>query len=408
MSKGLREALRTLSPAIGGAPVITIGRRQPPTPRGRDRTLAERAQQWHTWPGQDAVDRPRLGLAMIVRDEGAVLARCLDSVRHIIGWWTIVDTGSVDNTTDIIAEKLGHIPGTLYRREWRNFAENRSEVVALARGTADYLLLLDADHEVMLEGFDASLLRHDAYDIQVRDSVTHDMPYLVRGDLPWYYEGKTHEYLTCDQPLERGSLRTLAIRHHADGGTRHEKFERDLRMLEEAFRDNPNDVRTVFYLAQTRQNMGDHSGALAAYRRRIELGGWDEEIFWSLYQSAQILAARGEWSHAQTAYLAAYEFRPSRAEPLFRLAQAARGRGQFRTAKLFADQAASIRRPGDRLFVEHWVYDWGIDFELSVALWWTGDRIRGREITHRLARRTDLPDDYRASVAANLIAYDAV
>lgn len=397
----LASALKILAPALGGTAVLPL----PNLGKARSARPAEAEMPPIVFPGTSTVPRPRLGLVMIVKDEAAVIGRCLDSVVHLIGWWTIVDTGSTDATTDIINERLGHLPGVLYRRPWRDFASNRSEAVALARGTADYLLLLDADHEVITDNFDPSVLDADMYDIAVRGGITHRMPYLVQGDRPWYYRGKTHEYLTCHEPTRRDRFDRLAVHHHGDGGTRHEKFTRDLVLLEEALADDPNDVRTLFYLAQTRQSLGDHAGALAAYRRRMELGGWDEEIYWCLYQCGIILAGRGDWVYAQQAYLAAWEYRPSRAESLVKLSEGARHRGLHRTAVLAAERAAGIPHPDDLLFVESWMYVWGADFELSISLWWVGEFERGLEVTERLLARTDLPEGHRHSSEANAGAY---
>ena len=84
-------------------------------------------------------------LNMIVKNEAAVIRRCLDSVRPIIDYWVIVDTGSTDGTQDIIREHLRDLPGELHERPWRDFAHNRSEALELARGKGDYTLIIDAD-----------------------------------------------------------------------------------------------------------------------------------------------------------------------------------------------------------------------------------------------------------------------
>ena len=87
----------------------------------------------------------RVSLCMIVKNEAEVIERCFASVRHLIDHWVICDTGSTDGTPEVIERALAGIPGELHHHEWRDFGHNRSELMRVARGTADYLLLLDAD-----------------------------------------------------------------------------------------------------------------------------------------------------------------------------------------------------------------------------------------------------------------------
>jgi tetratricopeptide (TPR) repeat protein len=202
--------------------------------------------------------------------------------------------------------------------------------------------------------------------------------------------------------VTRASLSTLAVVHLGDGGTRHEKFVRDLVLLEADIRDNPDDPRTLFYLAQTRKDLGDHAGALAAYRRRIEVGGWAEEVFWSLYQCGAILAARGDWHYAQQALLAAWEYRPTRAEPLLVLAHGHRLRAQCHAALLMVERAAAIPLPTDLLFVETWVYEWGVDLELALNLVLAGQHERAVEVGGQLLAGERLPDQHRAPLEEHL------
>src|SRR5580704_1601575 len=53
-------------------------------------------------------------LNMIVKNESRVIQRCLDSVKHIIDYWVIVDTGSTDGTQNVIKDFMKDIPGDLY------------------------------------------------------------------------------------------------------------------------------------------------------------------------------------------------------------------------------------------------------------------------------------------------------
>src|SRR5882724_9077499 len=146
-------------------PCITIVCRNPTwCARLKRRSLSTIAREHH-------VSRPRstLCLNMIVKNERAVIERCLASVKSLISHWVIVDTGSSDGTQEVIRSFLREIPGQLVERPWVNFAHNRSEALDFAVGKADYLLFIDADE--VLE-FDADFvwpeLAADAYSIETR------------------------------------------------------------------------------------------------------------------------------------------------------------------------------------------------------------------------------------------------
>jgi len=349
-------------------------------------------------------DVPILGLAMIVRNESAVIERCIRSVKDHIGYWTIVDTGSTDGTPYKIRELLSEIPGVLYDRAWVDFGHNRSELMQLARGTAQQLVLLDADMVMLTNGFGVSSIDLEAEinELLVSGGVEYKMPYIVRGDRPWRFHGSTHEYLDGNFEKRTHYASGVSFLHHGDGGSKSDKFVRDEAMLRRQIQSEPDNPRWFFYLAQTRQNLGDAEGALVAFRRRIEMGGWDEEVFWSMLSIGEILEARGDWAEATIALLAAWEFRPSRAESLMVLATGFRSRNMFASAKLYAELGQKIPIPADRLFVRRWVYDWGLDFEQSVANWWLGDALEAQKTWQALLKRTDLDDAHRLAVESNL------
>jgi hypothetical protein len=82
---------------------------------------------------------------MIVKDESAEIIRCLESVLPIFHSWTVVDTGSGNNTPCLVQSFLGHMPGKLHHRPWTNFAQAPSQAFELDRGQSDYHLVIDAD-----------------------------------------------------------------------------------------------------------------------------------------------------------------------------------------------------------------------------------------------------------------------
>ena len=82
-------------------------------------------------------------LCMIVKNEAAVLRRCLSSVADLMDEIIIVDTGSDDNTKEIAAEFTDQI----YDYAWTDdFAAARN--FAFSKATMEYIYSADADEVV--------------------------------------------------------------------------------------------------------------------------------------------------------------------------------------------------------------------------------------------------------------------
>src|SRR5277367_3008716 len=263
-------------------------------------------------------------LNMIVKDEAPVIRRCLSSVRPFIDHWVIVDTGSRDGTQDIIRDYLKDLPGELIERPWLDFAHNRSEALAAARDKAAYVLVIDADETLENDpGFAMPPLELDAYNLEVRyGGCTYLRKALVSCGLAWRYEGVLHEYICCDVPHREGFVLGLRTIPHPDGARARSPhtYRHDALVLERALIAEPDNARYVFYLAQSYRDAGDKELAVRHYRRRVDMAGWSEEVWYSLYQIA-ILYERMEkpWPEVMQAYLAAYEYKPDRAGPLYHI-----------------------------------------------------------------------------------------
>jgi predicted GH43/DUF377 family glycosyl hydrolase/tetratricopeptide (TPR) repeat protein len=338
----------------------------------------------------DPADRRRsIALCMIVRDEAAVIERCVRSVMPLIDAWVICDTGSEDGTPELIERMLGELPGRLHHRRWRDFGHNRSELMALAAGSADYLLLLDADMTLDWRGSlppltaDAYLLRHDG-------EPAYRVPRLVRGDRRWWFEGSTHEHLAGEGEWSQEVLESLVVQHYGDGGHRAEKLERDAALLERDLERAPDNARTVFYLAQTLRDLGEDERAIELYERRAGLGGWDQECFYAAYQAGSLLARRDD-DRAVATLLGAWQLRPQRAEALHELARFCRFRGWREAGYLFAGRGAALPCPDDALFVHRWVYEWGMRFELALAAYWVADFQQALALCDELLQDRTLP-----------------
>ncbi len=353
--------------------------------------------------------RPSVCLSMIVKDEAHVLRRCLDSVRPLIDAWCVVDTGSTDGTQALVREVLGELPGALHERPWRDFGFNRTEALALARPWADYALLIDADEVLECEaGYAWPALSADGYLTPHRGQRSTTSFYrmqLVKSAVPWRYVGVLHEVITCDTPHHKEKLEGILCVGHFDSarnrGDTRAKYARDAEVLGAALREEPDNARYQFYLAQSHRDAGDGEAAIVAYRRRAAMGGWEEEVWYSLYQVG-LLSERAE-RHAEAvhAWLEAFACRPTRREPLLELARHYRAAKQYAAAYLFAKRAVAIPRPDDILFLEESAYEWRADDELSVAAYWVGEYRESLDHADRALRSETLPAEQRPRIEEN-------
>jgi tetratricopeptide (TPR) repeat protein len=347
---------------------------------------------------------------MIVKDEAGVIRRCLDTVRPFIHRWVIVDTGSTDGTKALIREALRGLPGELHERPWKNFGHNRTEALELARGQADFLLVIDADEQLVTEpGSTLPELVVDECLVLCRrreSTVTWFRPTLIRAALPWRYEGVVHEHLACDAPHSSGKLHGLSIHSLSDGARNADpvrKYEEDARMLRAALALDPNNARYVFYLAQSYRDAGQLERSLATYEQRAAMGGWAEEVFYALLQSAALRQQlERPWPEVLNAYLVAHQARPERAEPLREIAAHYRKRSEWALAELFARAACAIPRPKDTLFVDDSVYDWRAHDELAVSAYFRGKFAEAFVLNQALLTEGTLPAEERERVAKNL------
>jgi glycosyltransferase involved in cell wall biosynthesis len=344
-------------------------------------------------------------LNMIVKDEAPVIDRCLTSVLPFIDRWVIVDTGSTDGTQAIVRSHLQSRPAELHERQWDDFAHNHNEALALARPTAAYIFFIDADETLEINGrFDRSACTADGYELTCSYAGTsYRRCALVTSRIPWRWIGVVHEYLACDEPFRLAPLDgpRIIVRHEGarsrDAGT----FARDVHALEEALRADPGNARNVFYLAQSYRDCGQLARSREVYLRRASMGGWDEEVWYSLYQAA-LLAERLHEPPADvsSAFLRAFQYRPARAEPLVELARFHRTRDEFALAYLYARQGAVIPRPADRLFVDENTYEWRALDELSIAAFYVGAYAEGLDAANKLLSAR-VPDADRPRMTRN-------
>jgi hypothetical protein len=350
-----------------------------------------------------------LCLNMIVKNEAHVIERCLAAARPHVQRWCIVDTGSTDGTQDKIRALLEGVPGELHERPWRHFAHNRTEALELARHGGGHALFLDADDVLTVDpgaprpprGVDACHLT-----IHVGESFSFARVGIVDLAKPFRWEGVVHEYLECAEPFRVEPLPGWHVRSISDSARNREgtkKYLRDAALLEAALVDEPENGRYVFYLAQSYRDGGRPARAIGFYEQRARMGGFEEEAWYAQYQVGAMHEALGRVDEALLGYLAAFDRRPSRAEPLHAAARLCRLEKRWGSALAFSRTAVAIPRPaGDVLFLDDSVYAWRSLDEYGVAASWTGAFAEAVSVFEHVLALPALPHAERSRIEANV------
>jgi len=330
---------------------------------------------------------------MIVKNEEKVILRLLNSVVKLIDSYCICDTGSTDNTVKVIREffESHNIEGKIVFEPFQDFGYNRSFAMkeCLNLKNADYLLLLDADMVLKIdpkftpEIFKNAMSKYDVvYLFQGSDKLCYKNVRIVKNKSTFSYWGVTHEYVKVeDESAVYGVLEKddVSINDIGDGGAKADKFVRDIKLLKAGLEKEPDNDRYTFYLANSYKDLQRYDEAIEQYLNRIRIGGWYEEVWFSFYNIGHCYKAKDDMVNAIHYWMEAYNFYPARIENLYEIAGYYRNISKNHLAYAFfvmADKQRrkySDRKKVDYLFVQKDVYDYKLDYEMSIIGYYAND-----------------------------------
>jgi len=350
---------------------------------------------------------------MIVKNEKAVICRCLASLKPYITYWVIVDTGSSDGTQEIIRNFMKEIPGELHERPWVDFAHNRNEALALAKNKADYIFFMDADDVLEVHpNFQWTNFDKDFYYVNIKYAgMEYSRVNFIKSSLNWKWTGVLHEVIESTQAriFIPDPVADMAIVVNTDGARSKDpqKYLKDAKVLEKALEKEPNSTRNQFYLAQSYKDAELYKEAIEAYQKRVDMGGWDQEVYISLLKIAGLRELLKEPDAVvHESYKKAYEFRPSRLETLYYLTRFERKRKRFAAGYEAALKGLFHPHSKDLLFVESSIYDYGLLLEFSVCAYWCEKYLEAKLASKLLLANEKLPQDIRELVQRNLCWID--
>jgi tetratricopeptide (TPR) repeat protein len=334
-------------------------------------------------PEEMPIVNKMLCLNMIVKNESKVILRLLASVVKYIDCYCICDTGSTDNTIDIIRNFFNSqsppIPGKVIQEPFRDFGYNRTFALKACESLdVKYILLLDADMilqvdpSISKENFHSRLTDDVYYIFQGSETFYYKNVRVVKNKLGMSYWGVTHEYVRTPEGTVYGKLDKpdVFINDIGDGGCKADKFIRDINLLTRGLEQEPNNDRYTFYLGNSYRDAGQKDKAIEAYKRRIELGGWFDEVWHSHYNIGKCYRDLGDMPNAIYWWMEAYNYYPNRIENLYEIMHHYRCNGKNNLAYAMytlADHERKKNTHNDYLFLQKDVYDYKLDYELSIV-----------------------------------------
>ena len=347
---------------------------------------------------------PTVVAVTIVKNEGRIIERFVRNIGNFVDYFVMCDTGSTDNTTrvlEVLSKDPELPPIHIFNHTWIDYGHNRQECTntalsligdneTLLKGT--YLMMLDADYTLWVppessyyhlaktkklkSAWKADLRGSEVALWSITESYSYRLRRIWRADVKCTWKLKVDEYLDCPKDdyysLTEIPQTSLWIYDFKDGGNRKTKYDREMGLAKKGLLNDPSNSRYMFYIAQRlydkaeqENNQTKYMMAANAYHRRIEAGGdYHEEIYYSKYRRAKALyfGASGTAANVSGWFLDAWEYRPSRIESIYMLANINRAEGNWNQCIMLTDVARKTQLPkNDTLFVETNLYTWTSD-----------------------------------------------
>ena len=238
----------------------------------------------------------KICLNMIVKNEEHCILETLQSIVKYINYYVISDTGSSDNTIQIIKDffKENNIEGHILHNKWVNFAVNRTYALKAIKDLSidcNYIFIIDADDivinpENLFTEFNNSITEIKEIDIfylNFKDEINgieYKRTQILNNNLEWEYKSPIHEYIVCKNKdnltsyLLKNNYYILS-RRKGNRNLNPEKYLNDALILKKQYElepdilDNknnkPNKVNYLFWIAQSYRNYGDIDNAIKYY-----------------------------------------------------------------------------------------------------------------------------------------------
>ena len=330
-------------------------------------------------------------LNMIVKNESHIIRETLVNICKYVklDYWVISDTGSSDNTIDIIKSffKEKEIPGEIHVNTWENFGHNRSLGLELSYNKTDYVFMFDADDKIC-GNFKLPVLKSDKYFLTFKgNTINYKRALLVNNRKKWKFKGVLHEFLCSDEPIGENTIEGDYYIFSGRTGNRNKdvnKYKKDAEILEKAFNDKNTEAdllpRYSFYLSQSYKDSGDILNAIKWYTKTLGLNGWVQEKYHSCLMLGNLHLQQGNDKDALKFWLKTIEYDSERIEGIVKACEwGYTNSNHCLVNALYHRFHKYNHKPKDKLFLFYDLYNYHLEYYNSISSFYVNDKKSGYE-----------------------------
>ena len=337
-----------------------------------------------------------ISLCMIVKNEEAVIARCLDTVKDLVDEINIVDTGSTDSTKEIVKQFTNRI----FDFEWiDHFAAARN--FSFQQATKDYILWLDADDIFTVEDqekFKAlkATLTHEIDVVSMNYYLNFDEEghvnsllrrnRLVKREKNFQWIGAVHEYLAVNGTILDSDIAVshLPITHDEN---------RNIKIYEQLVQSGETlSPRDIYYYANELKDHHQYEEAIYYYEQFLTSKlGWVEDCIQACYKMADCYVHLKDHDNKMSSILRSFEYDTPRPEACCRLGFHFMEQWKNKEAIYWYEQALIVTEPPNTPFQNKTFTTWLPHLQLCVLY----DRLQQYELanSHNEKARNFKPND---------------
>ena len=339
-----------------------------------------------------------VNLVIMVKNAGEGFRDILTQNLPYFDRWTVLDTGSTDNTLEIVKDVFKNKRGNLYEEPFINFRESRNRALELAGTDCEFNIMIDDTYILngplrefleLVRGDDVA----DSFSLVIEDEDTkYTSNRITKSSRSLRYVNIIHEIIQQENnvnisvPYEKGYIRDISSQYMKERTNL--RKQNDIELLEKMYEDDPGDPRALYYLGDSYIGLKHWENSLKYFKKRVAHPniGFKNEVQDALYYIAVIshFYLNVEWEKCHQLYLNCYNFDQSRVESLYFIAKHYLDQQNISLGFMYLKKAFQSGIPEITMSFRKNIYYYHIPFDLMGYCYMEGEYELGEQCCRRL------------------------